>query len=469
MKDIRFPTVYYKILIFVTIFIFITFTALTQNSFEIRFLLKNQSDSTFILARHFGDKIQLVDSTVRDENGGIVFKGLESLPGGVYILATGKKNKLLEFLVTEDQHFTIEADFSSYEFSIQCNDSRDNQLFFEHLHLSNTAYAYLNKIKTQKETGEISPERFQFQTDSINSLLNDYRQGIIRDSPDFFISSIFKALKEPTIPQDIIHDNEKSYHFYKHHFWDNIDLNDDRMLRIPVFSQKLETYFSKLIPPVPDSVIVAIDELIAKANTSNEVRDYLIWHFTSDYQNHSVMGMDKVFVHLSDTYFRKMQIANTTESVKQKILERSNQLRKLLIGSPAPDLWLIDTSGAYRSFKEIKADYTALIFWDFECGVCKKELDALLNIVNSRQYPLEVFAIGTNSNLEGWKDYIIRNKLNWFNVNGTRSMTQDFHDLYDIYGTPVIYLLDKHKTIIAKRIKSDQIGLVIESLTKSPM
>jgi len=469
MKDMKYSKVYYKILIFVTIFLFIKSSASTQNLFEIRFLLKNQLDSTFILARHFGEKLQLVDSTGHNKEGLIVFSGTERLPGGVYILATGKKNRLLEFLVSEDQHFTIEADFGSTEFSIQCNDSRDNQVFFEHLRLSNTAYTYLNKIKTQKETGELSAEQFQVQTDSVNSLINDYRQKIIHESPELFISSIFKALKEPVIPQTILNDNEKSYLYYKHHFWDNIDLNDDRMLRTPVFSQKLQAYFSKLIPPVPDSVITAIDELIAKANTNIVVRDYLIWHFTSEYQHHSIMGMDKVFVHLADAYFSKTQIANTTESVKQKILERSNQLRKLLIGSSAPELWLIDTAGAYRSFKEIKADYTILFFWDFECGVCKKELDELLNIVNNRKYPVEVYAIGTNSNLEGWKDYIVRNKLNWLNVNGTRSMTPDFHDLYDIYGTPVIYLLDKHKTIIAKRIKSDQIGLVIENFTKSSL
>jgi len=46
------------------------------------------------------------------------------------------------------------------------------------------------------------------------------------------------------------------------------------------------------------------------------------------------------------------------------------------------------------------------------------------------------------------------------NVNGTRSITANFHDLYDIYGTPVIYVLDNKKNIIAKRITAEQLELV---------
>ncbi len=73
-----------------------------------------------------------------------------------------------------------------------------------------------------------------------------------------------------------------------------------------------------------------------------------------------------------------------------------------------------------------------------------------------------MFAIAANADFPAWKNYIAENKLNWVNVNGMKSMTEDFHDLYDIYGTPVIYVLNKERKIIAKRIKAEQIPLVIE-------
>ena len=56
------------------------------------------------------------------------------------------------------------------------------------------------------------------------------------------------------------------------------------------------------------------------------------------------------------------------------------------------------------------------------------------------------------------KRYIRENKLNWINVNGPRSLTWGYHDKYDIYSTPVMYLLDEEKKIIAKRLLTDQLS-----------
>jgi hypothetical protein len=48
----------------------------------------------------------------------------------------------------------------------------------------------------------------------------------------------------------------------------------------------------------------------------------------------------------------------------------------------------------------------------------------------------------------------------------------DFRKKYDIYSTPVIYLLDKERKIIAKRIAVDQLGDVVDKIierdTKKP-
>jgi hypothetical protein len=90
----------------------------------------------------------------------------------------------------------------------------------------------------------------------------------------------------------------------------------------------------------------------------------------------------------------------------------------------------------------------------------------LKDMYQSKKYDFEVFAISTNADMEGWKEYIRNNGLDWVNVNGTRSITHNFHDLYDIYGTPVIYVLDNKKSIIAKRINADQLKLVFENDSK---
>ena len=56
--------------------------------------------------------------------------------------------------------------------------------------------------------------------------------------------------------------------------------------------------------------------------------------------------------------------------------------------------------------------------------------------------------------------------MNWINVDGPRTLTGDYHDQYDIISTPVIYLLNEKKEIIAKRLPADKVEGFIENYIK---
>jgi len=58
-------------------------------------------------------------------------------------------------------------------------------------------------------------------------------------------------------------------------------------------------------------------------------------------------------------------------SIKEKLKERSDRIKPLLSGEKAPNLNLIDTADSFRSFREINADYTLLLFWDLINTVIK--------------------------------------------------------------------------------------------------
>ena len=49
----------------------------------------------------------------------------------------------------------------------------------------------------------------------------------------------------------------------------------------------------------------------------------------------------------------------------------------------------------------------------------------------------------------------------FINVDGPRAVTPHFAEVYDIYSTPVIYVLDETKKIIAKRIDAEQVEDII--------
>ncbi|HTX87419.1 MAG TPA: hypothetical protein VMC08_00390, partial [Bacteroidales bacterium] len=58
----------------------------------------------------------------------------------------------------------------------------------------------------------------------------------------------------------------------------------------------------------------------------------------------------------------------------------------------------------------------------------------------------------------------IRKKgMNWINVDGPRTLTGDYHQQYDVSTTPVIYILNERKEILAKNILTDQVAAFIRS------
>lgn len=74
-----------------------------------------------------------------------------------------------------------------------------------------------------------------------------------------------------------------------------------------------------------------------------------------------------------------------------------------------------------------------------------------------KELDFEVYAVCMDTSWSDMKNYIKKNQLPWINVNGFYSVTSDFRELYDVHSSPVLFVLDREKKIIAKRILTAQI------------
>ena len=120
----------------------------------------------------------------------------------------------------------------------------------------------------------------------------------------------------------------------------------------------------------------------------------------------------------------------------------------------------------FISMSTIKADYFVLVFWDVDCGHCKTEIPKLLEEYHALlkdKKDVKVFSVYTQHEYEKYRKYIIDNKLDWINVyDGVH--INNIKEKYDIYSTPVIYVLDKNKRIKAKRIGTEQVKDIIAQM-----
>ena len=69
------------------------------------------------------------------------------------------------------------------------------------------------------------------------------------------------------------------------------------------------------------------------------------------------------------------------------------------------------------------------------------------------------------SNINTTLKYLRENKYSWINVQDTAHLTK-FRDYYDIYSTPVAFILDKERRIIGKRIDPPAIDNFLKELYK---
>jgi peroxiredoxin len=128
----------------------------------------------------------------------------------------------------------------------------------------------------------------------------------------------------------------------------------------------------------------------------------------------------------------------------------------------APELQMWDTSKQVVSLHRTQAEYTIVVFWDYECGHCSKMLPGLRDYYHEvKDKGVKVFAVCTKSDWDKWTKYIRDKNLDWINVNGSYSVNR-YDTLYDIMSTPIIFLLDKEKKILAKKVELEQLKEILQ-------
>jgi hypothetical protein len=212
----------------------------------------------------------------------------------------------------------------------------------------------------------------------------------------------------------------------------------------------------------PDSVIKEGEWIISHTLASPELYKYVVWYTVNMAERSNIMGMEKAFVHFAKAYYLAGKTWWASEPVLKKMDERVRMLERILIGVKAPELQMWDTNQQVVSLHRIKADYTIVVFWDYECGHCNKMLPGLRDYYHSiKDKGVEVFGVCTKSDWDKWKKYIREKNLDWINVNGGWSVNR-YDTLYDIMSTPIIFLLDKDKKILAKKIELEQLKEILQ-------
>lgn len=449
--------------------LFVSGPVLAQEGYNLQFRIDGLKDTTVWLGYYYGETTYRRDTVVVDHDGKFVFSGKEALPKGVYLIALNK-TRLIEFVIGEDQHFTLETDTAEYVGHMKVTGDPDNTVFFENMRFNMERHAEAQPfVKVIQDSARSDEEKAKAREElaKINEAVAAYHEKVISEQPNTVTAKIFRITRRIEIPEpparaDGTIDSTFQLRWYRQHFFDNFDLADDALLRMPkpFYSEKVNEYLDKLYAPHPDSVIQAIDFMVQKAKANPDTYWYLVFQCVLRYQNPDIMGLDEVFVYLYDKYFASGEMDfRANDQLKKNMKQHADRLRKSLVGNTGANLIMQDINLKPRSMYEIKSKYTVLYFFDPDCSHCRKETPKLVDFYdkNKTRYDVEVYAVSADTSLTKMADYIKEMNMTWITVNGPRTYVGPYQDLYDSVQTPTVYVLDEKKKIIAKKIPVEKL------------
>ncbi len=455
-------------------FTFLSLNLFAQDAYNIKVKIDNYENDTCILAYRLGKQTYVKDTiTKKNKKGEFVFTGSKSLKGGIYLILTKPENLYLEFLVSNDEDqknmslSTKLDDTRDLSRNLKVQGSADNLAFLDYLKFLAEIREKDNKLgeKFASETNETKKKEIQLEREGLSKKVKEYQLNLIKEHPDYLCASLIAASLQPEVPAGL--SRADGYYYYKARYWDNFNWADARLIRTPIFKNKIEYWTEKLTVQIPDSVTVAIDymlEEILKAGNKDVFR-YVAAELLNKYAKSKVICMDAVYVALGEKYYCSGKAEWVDSAQLVKICDNVKALKPLRCGLYAPNIRLKKMDGTPVNLYEVKAKFTALYFWDPDCGNCSKTTDKLVPVYNKyKDMGFEVFGVCSKS----WKDIdkckkkVKEKAMDFINTSDEAYPLAVAKKIYDIKVNPFLVLLDEDKKILWKRIDPNQLDDILK-------
>lgn len=452
--------------------LFFATSAIAKNGYQIDLELENFTGKEVILASYYGGSNQVIDTFAVSNKGTLTLKGSEPLKGGVYLVIIPPENKFFELIIDKEQVFSLSCDMENAVETMKIKGSEENRLFYEYLNFISgkrkEAESFSEEMKLAKTDEE--KEKISQKRNVLDDEVTKFFDEILTKYPHNIISIIINAAKPPVkMPERFTKkdaDATEKYLYYKLHYFDNLDRGDERMLRTNFFIKRVDYYMDKLTPQIPDSINLSVDYILAPMKKDSELFKYYLVHLLNKYAKSKMVGMDAVYVYIVRNYYENGLAPWTEKKILEDIIDNANDLEPILIGKPAPNVRLKQKDGTPLAVEDVKSEYTVLYFWDPDCGHCKKVSPQMIAFEEKyKNKGVTLLGICTEIREEVKKcwETIDERGYNWLNLVDPYLQSR-YKTLYNIKSTPQIFILDKDKKIIMKRIGAEQLDEVMDKI-----
>lgn len=463
---------YYLILIFLVI----TFGAKAEG-YRISVQWKGLEDSTIILAHYYNSQIYADDTIQLNSNGEGAFTGDKPLQQGLYVLYFNASN-FFDFILGSDQNFEMKTSTGDLLGNLSFLGSQENSDFLNYQRTLSQKMTEKKALTDQLKSQDPEVKKnAQSKASELDKQVKQFIDQEIEKNPKNMYGLFLRLTEQLIVPEPPYEKTTPkydslawiyTYNYRRDHFFDKLDFTDERMLFTQVLKPRLDSYFNEILFPNPDSIIGQAKKILKAAEPNPITFQYFTQYLLNNSSQSKYMGMDAVFLFIADNVYLNGKATWADSTVLRDIAQEAYLTRPNIIGNVAPDLTMENINGDYESIHLSSADFTILVFYEYDCGHCKEDIPKLYNDVylNFLNYNIDVYAVCMNDNKAKWQEFVEKNQMEGWHHLWDPDHASKFRWKYNIKTTPTIYLLDREKKIVAKRIDNDNLSKFLNTLLK---
>ena len=442
-------------------------------------------DSSIIFGYYFGEGRYVQDTAKLDARGHATLKRDSSLAKGLYLflLPTGES---LDLLIGDQQKFTFSVDMADLRNTQKVEGASLSQAFLDFQTFMGQMQqrgesvrkedSLVRNLPASDPNTEKKREAIREKYKALDTEVKAFHKELLAQHGEDVLGEFVRATIPISLPEYHPDPSVKnvdsarwmwSYTYNSEHYLDNINLASSSLLRTPLVLPKVNHFLDKMILQIPDTLNKYCDKILERAYLNTETFRFWTSYLLNKYQSSEIIGMDAVFVHIADKYYLAGRTPWVDEEFLSKLKDRVAHIKPNLLWAVAPNFKVETLNAQSFELAKDKADATVLVFWEPSCSHCKVAIPKIDSI--ARKYdPKRLHVIGFMTTGDGpeWQKYVLEHKLEWWiNVWDPYRKT-GFHDNYDIYSTPVIYVLDKNHKIVIKRIGVESLAAILDDLLK---
>jgi peroxiredoxin len=460
------------IILFILFFVCVNNTAWAQKKPILKGTITNipvESTKLIHLYSYFGDGLSEFTSASVNKQGGFAFELKELLKHGLYKIGFDPINSAT-IVLTREEGIAINADYGQLkDDKILVTNSKENEaynvLVNECNQLSNKI-VLLNIEKSQIST--VDPffvRKTTILEDKISMLLEEHNVNLLLMKENYtgtFMAEVLISLSflprltdHPELSAN--YDNERA--FMHDCFFEFVDFTDERIINTPFLSQKYVTYLEQYTHQTLEGLMESVEVILTKTESNNAVREFTLELLIDIFNKR---GPVEIAEYIIDDY-----IDGCAAPISERMGKKVENIERLRVGHIAPEIISKDPAGNMIALSSLikKNKVLMLYFWASWCHVCEVENSNILRLYKKfKDKGFDIYAVAFESDKAEWLKAIKEHQFTWTNVSDLKEWDSDVVDIYIVYGTPNIYLLDSNGRIMSKNLRGKELEKKLNEL-----